>query len=605
MPLQLGQTLLNKYQIERLIGEGGFGYVYQATDLLLQRRVAIKELKPEIRSDGEALRRFVREAQAAGASNHPNIVTIHALELTDNGAFIVMEYMDGGSLADRLRARRTFSPNESIQIILPILDALASVHARGIIHRDIKPPNILFTHDGRVKLSDFGLARRFEEQGQSITQAGMVLGTIRYMSPEQARGERADARSDLYAVGAVLYEMLGGRPYLDFTSDVLQNLEKIKAQTPIPLSRTIPRDLANVVMRALSKSRQTRFASAQEMKHALAARDDATVISTTRPAKDIPNNARAVLPPRSTPPVATLIVISIVALVLLLIAGFVLLGGNNSQNRANQLAQSQTSTAIYIALANTLTPLAASPTRPLPTSITFSIPTSQATETFTTEPSATFTLEPSPTNTEIPPTDTPTNLPSSTPTATHMPVVPTRTRTATPTAVVPPQPSQPPSGLVHYSIPSNNKGIDELLRLFKLITRNADLNANRDSFFAAHPEIHCAGDPSNAGCSRGTFLIHSDELQPFGFEELRSDNVKFGWLRMQIDDRVRRGKNDDLEQLANCCWGQWVLVRGTWQVGSFKIEPDDFIFVWDAAMNGYFQRNINCINGVCDEQQSN
>ncbi len=600
MPLQPGQALLNKYQIERLIGEGGFGYVYQATDLLLQRRVAIKELKPEIRSDSEALRRFVREAQAAGASNHPNIVTIHALELTDNGAFIVMEYMDGGSLADRLRARRTFSPNEAVQIILPILDALASVHARGIIHRDIKPSNILFTHDGRVKLSDFGLARRFEEQGQSITQAGMVLGTIRYMSPEQARGERADARSDLYAVGAVIYEMLGGRPYLDFTSDVLQNLEKIKTQAPIPLARTIPRDLASVVMRALSKSRQTRFGSAQEMKHALAARNDATVIATTRPAKNIPNNARPISPPRSTPPLATLIVISIVALVLLLIAGFALLGGNNSQNGANQFAQSQTGTAISVALAKTLMPLASSPTRPLPTLTPFSIPTSQPTETLTDEPSATFTREPSPINTQIPATETPTELPSSTITVTQTRVIPTRTRTATPMSAVA---VQPPSGFVNYDL-SPKSTLYDLLRLFELITSNSDLDANVDSFYAAHPEIHCAGSPST-NCLHGRLQISSDELQPFGRDELRDDNTKFGWLRMQVDDWVRRPKKDDLFQLADCCYGSWVLVRGTWQTGSFKIDPDGFIFVWDGEKKGYFQMRVNCVNGVCDEQQSN
>lgn len=583
MPLPLGQTLLNKYQIERLIGEGGFGYVYQATDLLLQRRVAIKELKLEIRSDNEALRRFVREAQAAGASNHPNIVTIHALELTDNGAFIVMEYMDGGSLADRLCARRTFSPNEAVQIILPILDALAAVHARGIIHRDIKPSNILFTHDGRVKLSDFGLARRFEEQGQSITQAGMVLGTIRYMSPEQARGERADARSDLYAVGAVLYEMLGGRPYLDFTNDVLQNLEKIKTQTPIPLTRTIPPDLANVIMRALSKSRQTRFANAQEMKHALAARNDVTVISTTPPAKQVYNNARVVPSPRNSSPDATIIVIFIVALVLLLIAGFALLGGNNSQNGANQLAQLQTGTAISVALAKTLVPLITPPARRLPTLTPFSIPTSAPTSTGTTEPSATVTPEPSVTNTEIPVTETPTDSPTSTPTATRTRVPPTRTRT--PTRIVPPQPSQAPNGVLHYPLQPGFGNVG-LVRLFKMIDKPSFSDVQ--SFYNAHPEIHCEGSPDIA-CMRGTLQSSSEELRPITFEVMQKLTAQVVWLRMQIDDRVRRGKGDDLEKMTDCCYGQWVLVRGVWDQGSFKVDPPDFVFVWNGEKKAYYQ----------------
>ncbi len=298
------------------------------------------------------------------------------------------------------------------------------------------------------------------------------------------------------------------------------------------------------------------------------------------------NEAGVIVPPPTKFPIPLPIAAGgVAALVLLLIAGVALLGGNGSQNGANQLAQSQTSTAISIALAKTLTPLVSPPTRPLPTLTLFSIPTSELMQTRTSEPSATLTQEPSLTSTQIPLTDTPTETPSSTPTATLTRVVPTRTRTATPTTIVPPQPSQPPSGLVHYSIPSNNKGIDELLRLFKWITKNAELYENRNSFYAAHPEIHCLGNPK-VDCVHGTLLIDIKELQPFGFDELRADNVKFGWLRVQINERVQRGKGDDLEKI-NCCWGEWVLVRGTWQTGSFKIEPDDFIFVWSAEKNGF------------------
>lgn len=303
------------------------------------------------------------------------------------------------------------------------------------------------------------------------------------------------------------------------------------------------------------------------------------------------NEAGAIVPPPSNFPIPLPIAAGgAAALVLLLIAGFALLGGNNSQNGANQLAQSQTSTAISIALAKTLTPLASPPTRPLPTLTPFLNPTLAPTPTATTEPSATFTQEPSATATTAPVTSTPTAPPSSTPTATRMRVASTRTPTSTAiqTTAIPPQ---LPSGVVNYGLTPKST-IYDLLRLFKLITRNADLNENRDSFYTAHPEIHCEDGSFNVSCIRGTLRISSEELQPFGFEELNERNTKSGWLRIQIDGKVQTPKDDDLEKLLSCCSGQWVLVRGLWDQGSFKIDPDDFIFVWNGEMKEFFQKRL-------------
>ncbi len=302
------------------------------------------------------------------------------------------------------------------------------------------------------------------------------------------------------------------------------------------------------------------------------------------------NEAGVIVPPPTKFPIPLPIAGGgVAALFLLLIAGFAVLGRNGSQNGANQLAQSQTNTAITVALANTLTPLARTATRPLPTPNPFSIPTSQATETFTTEPSATLTQEPSPTNTEIPPKDTPTDSPLSTSTVTATRVTPTRARTATPTVIVPPQPSQPPSGIVNFPLP-NGIGVYQLVRLFKMNNHPAPEDAVE--FCNAHPSIHC--EPRTLHIS-GTLQIDSAELHPIAFEEMQKLTTQEVWLRMQLDDRVRRGRNDELEQMLGLWPRQWVLVRGLWDQGGFQIKPPEYspLFVWDGEKKGYFQRSLN------------
>lgn len=269
MPLQTGQVLLERYRIDQLLGEGTFGYVYQATDLFSNTYVAIKELRPDLLYDSDAFRRFTREADAVRELDHPNIVAGYGLETTETGYYIVMEYMDAGNLADLLHERGSLTPEESVSVTLQILNALTTIHQHGIIHRDIKPTNILFSQDGCIKLGDFGTAHIPIRGEQSLTIAGTVIGTINHMSPEQARGLRVDARSDIYEVGALLYEMLAGRPYQNFGKNLVHNMDLIERAAPLPLPPHVPHSLAVVIDRALSKSPQARFRSAAEMRTAL------------------------------------------------------------------------------------------------------------------------------------------------------------------------------------------------------------------------------------------------------------------------------------------------------------------------------------------------
>jgi len=276
MPLTIGSILAEKYRIEQLLGVGGFGYVYRATHLLLGSAVAVKELKPEASQDVQALQRFLQEARAAANLNHPNIVTVHDLE-TEGGYFIIMEFMAGGSLDGVLaqRPNRRLTPAEAVGIIAATCDGLAAAHGLGIVHRDIKPSNILFTADGRPKLADFGIAHvPAAITGQAgLTQTGLALGTVLYMSPEQARGERVDSRADLYALGAVLYETLLGRRYQDFDADSqIRNLHIIAYQPPIPpriLDAGLSRSLEQVILKALAKEPGRRYQTAAEFRDAL------------------------------------------------------------------------------------------------------------------------------------------------------------------------------------------------------------------------------------------------------------------------------------------------------------------------------------------------
>ena len=256
-----------------MLGRGAMGVIYRAHDPVIDRTVALKLVRADLLEGEEReefLARFRQEAQAAGRCMHPNIVTIHDFALHDGNPFLAMEYVQGDSLAAALRRTGRFTPAAAIAVMAQVLDALGAAHALGIVHRDIKPANILLLADGRVKVTDFGIAR-IDTAG--MTLAGTVLGTPSYMSPEQCRGDPVDGRSDLFSAGAVLFELLSGeRPFPGRTFTAIT--QALMDPAPIePGARLAgqPPALVAVVRRALAKRAEERFASAAAMAAALRA----------------------------------------------------------------------------------------------------------------------------------------------------------------------------------------------------------------------------------------------------------------------------------------------------------------------------------------------
>ncbi|HEX7690303.1 MAG TPA: serine/threonine-protein kinase, partial [Burkholderiaceae bacterium] len=263
---------LGKYQIRRAIGKGAMGIVYEGFDPIIDRVVAIKTIKKDELDKEEAeehSRRFLIEAKAAGRLNHKNIVGIYDYGEERGLSFIVMEFVQGKELKSFFNAKHPFSMSQIVRLMGELLDALGYSHSRGVIHRDVKPDNIFVTDDGSVKLGDFGIARIDSTQK---THAGTVLGTPSYMAPEQIRGETADARSDLYAAGVILYQFLvGERP---FSGGMVQVMQKVLMEAPKPPSShnpSIPEAIDAVVLRALAKQADQRFANAAEFSRELTA----------------------------------------------------------------------------------------------------------------------------------------------------------------------------------------------------------------------------------------------------------------------------------------------------------------------------------------------
>ncbi len=270
----VGSTLQGRYRIDALLGMGGMGGVFRARHLGLAHDVAIKVLRSGMRSGHIAPARFEREARSASRLDHPNCVRVTDFgELEDGAKFLVMELLAGDELRSRLGA--PWNPADAIDVGLQILDGLEHAHARGVVHRDLKPENVLLDVDHRgkqrVKLVDFGIAKLLEGEDESepkLTRTGMMFGTPRYMSPEQAGGGKVDARTDLYAVGLLLYEMLAGRP--PFEAEDVGAIMRMHVLTPPPdLPASVPPALVAVVMRLLAKSRADRFASATDTMAAL------------------------------------------------------------------------------------------------------------------------------------------------------------------------------------------------------------------------------------------------------------------------------------------------------------------------------------------------
>ena len=268
------RVLSAHYELDREIGRGGMGIVYLARDRRLKRRVAIKLLPPELAFRGEIRTRFLREAETAAQLAHPNIVPIYSVDERDGLVFFVMTYVEGDNLAVRLHQRGAMDPAEARRILLEVARALAFAHERGVVHRDIKPDNILLDREeGRVMVTDFGIARAITDGADArLTATGMAIGTPAYMSPEQSMGDREiDGRSDLYSLGVVAYQMLTGElPFNASSTPAL--LVKHLSETPTPVSHKVPGlppDLARAVMMLLEKEPVDRFPSAASLVTAL------------------------------------------------------------------------------------------------------------------------------------------------------------------------------------------------------------------------------------------------------------------------------------------------------------------------------------------------
>ena len=329
----IGQTL-GHYRILELLGKGGMGEVYLAEDTKLQRRVALKVLSADLVGDDDRRQRFEREARAAAAINHPNIVTIHSVEEAGGVPFLTLELVDGQTLSE------VIPPNglpldRLLQLAIPLADAVGAAHQKGITHRDLKPANVMVTTDGRVKVLDFGLAKLREELSQAalasmptqeLTGEGRILGTIAYMSPEQAEGRPVDPRADVFALGVLLYEMATGeRPFKGDTQlSVLSAILKDTPSSVSDLKRELPRELSRVVQRCLAKDPEDRYQTAKDLRNELRVlRDDLASGDLTASASTHAERIAATpsAAPASTPVWQRPLVLGAVALLIVIVAG--------------------------------------------------------------------------------------------------------------------------------------------------------------------------------------------------------------------------------------------------------------------------------------------
>lgn len=263
--LEAGRTLNGRYKIQSLIGTGGMAAVYLAKDLILDRLVAIKVLRLDFRQNDDAMRRFRREALSATQLTHPNIVGVYDIGQSQEMNYIVMEYVEGTDLKDYVRQKGALHPIEAVRIMMQIVSAIAAAHQNRIIHRDIKPQNILIDKEGNVKITDFGIAVALSDT--SLTQTNTLLGSVHYLSPEQARGGMATIQTDIYALGIVLYELLTGKVPFDGESAVSIALKHFQEPLPTIVNpiAMVPQSLENIVLKATAKDPMHRYRSCYEM----------------------------------------------------------------------------------------------------------------------------------------------------------------------------------------------------------------------------------------------------------------------------------------------------------------------------------------------------
>jgi serine/threonine protein kinase len=316
-PFMIERVLANSYRIVEKVGEGGMGAVYRAVDLMLERDVAIKAIRPELAREPEMVERFRTEARTLARVSHPAIATIYSFFEDGGDLFLAMEYVPGRSLSKILEAEGALPWDRAVRLLASALDGIAEAHRAGIVHRDLKPDNLMITETGSVKVTDFGIARM--TGSGHLTRTGLMVGTLRYMAPEQIQGEEADIRSDIYSLGGVLYQMLTGRPAFDGKSDYAILKAQIEEMPPPPSTAApgpgIPGWLDRAVLRALAKKPADRFQSVEEMRRFLDTRGASEAEESPRAASLLPPDEiedmptivkppRAVLPP--LPPIPTI-----------------------------------------------------------------------------------------------------------------------------------------------------------------------------------------------------------------------------------------------------------------------------------------------------------
>jgi serine/threonine protein kinase len=301
-------TRLGDYEIQSLLGAGGMGEVYRARDTRLRREVAIKVLPPLVSSDPQHLWRFEQEAMAAAALNHPNILAVFQLGAHEGAPYLVSELLEGGTLREQIKTARV-PPCRAIDYAAQVARGLAAAHAKGIVHRDLKPDNLFVTLDGRVKILDFGLAKLMRSKTSSDlgspegkTKPGAVMGTVGYMSPEQVRGQTADYRADIFAFGAIFYEMLTGQRAFEKPTAAETMTAILKEDPPAVSQRVpdIPPGLQRILERCLEKNREERFQSASDLSFAIEALSDSDIglsrgVDRQSPRRASGSNTRMVL----------------------------------------------------------------------------------------------------------------------------------------------------------------------------------------------------------------------------------------------------------------------------------------------------------------------
>lgn len=341
MSSQVGTLLSGRYRLDARIGTGGMSTVYRAFDTVLERQVAIKLMHREIASDSDQLERFRREARAVAQLNHPHIVTVIDAGEDDNTPYIVFEYVEGETLKDRIRRYGRLPIQESIAYAIEIARALGVAHERGIVHRDVKPQNVLVDEEGSAKVTDFGIARTLDQEG--LTADGRVLGTTDYVSPEQALGHAVTGQSDLYSLGIVLFEMLTGDVPFRGENQVAVAMKHVREQLPDVQARRpeVSSALAAVIDRATAKDTADRYATDAELiadlEQVLAYETQRSGQSTgeaTAVLRTLPSKTRRGLPARVTHPVRLILALLVIAGVV--VAAVLLLADNTHKGTAQR-----------------------------------------------------------------------------------------------------------------------------------------------------------------------------------------------------------------------------------------------------------------------------